>query len=87
MTLATSHRPSSNIGGVILSIAHYECADCGGSDAYRSRRRTVLEKFVLPLFLLKPVRCVNCFRRSSVSLFVHARPRERRAEVKHHVAA
>ena len=47
----------------------YRCPDCGGSDAYRSRRRTFLERYILPLLMLQPVRCANCFRRTTVSVF------------------
>ena len=65
----------------------YQCPDCGGSDAYRSRRRSFLEKYVLPLFLLKPVRCANCFRRTSVSMFLRVREREQRPVVKSQAAA
>jgi len=56
----------------------YRCPDCGCADAFQSRRRGVLEKLVLPLLFLKPVRCANCFRRSSTSLFTSVRPREGR---------
>ena len=56
----------------------YQCPDCGGSDAYISRRRSFLEKYILPLFMLKPVRCANCFRRDNVSVFIAAREREHR---------
>jgi hypothetical protein len=54
----------------------YHCRDCGGSDAYRSRRRTLIERYVLPFLLLKPVRCVKCFRKTYVSVFVAARDRD-----------
>jgi hypothetical protein len=57
-------------------LREYQCLDCGGSDAYRSRRRTFLENYILPFLLLKPVRCTNCFRRSYVSVFTAARERE-----------
>jgi hypothetical protein len=56
-------------------LRRYQCLDCGGSDAYRSRRRTFLEEYILPFLLLKPVRCANCFRRSYVSVFTAARDR------------
>jgi hypothetical protein len=51
----------------------YRCPDCGGADAYRSRRRNFLEKFICPLFLLRPARCANCFCRTCVSLLVRLR--------------
>ncbi len=58
--------------------SRFHCPDCGGSDAYRSRRRTVLEKYVLPFFLLKPVRCANCFLRINASALIPVREREQR---------
>jgi len=65
----------------------YQCTDCGGSAAYGSRRRTILEKYVLPLLLLKPVRCANCFRRTHASIFLPARARESKPPLKPHAAA
>jgi len=65
----------------------YQCPDCGSSDAYRSRRRTFLEKYIFSLFLLRPVRCANCFLRTNASLFVPAREREHKPAVNHHAAA
>jgi len=44
---------------------------CKSSEGYRSRKRTILEKYFLPLFLLRPVRCANCFGRRYVPLWVH----------------
>jgi len=41
----------------------YRCPDCGSQDGFRSRRRTLTERLILPLFLLRPVRCGECFRR------------------------
>jgi hypothetical protein len=57
-------------------LLHYQCPDCGGSEAYRSRRRTFLEKYVLPLLLLRPVRCAKCFRKTRASILVQVRSRE-----------
>jgi hypothetical protein len=51
---------------------------CGSEEGYRSRRRTFLEKYFLPLFLLRPVRCASCFRRSYACLWVHVSPAPRR---------
>jgi hypothetical protein len=53
-------------------LRKYKCLDCGGSDAYRSRPRSLLE-YALPFLLLKPVRCANCFRRTCVSILTSAR--------------
>ncbi len=68
-------------------LVHYQCPDCGGSDAYRSRRRNFLEKYLEPFLFLKPVRCVNCFRRTTVCIFVAAREREQGPEPRPRVAA
>ena len=63
------------------------CSDCGGSEAYRSRRRTFLEKFILPVFLLQPARCANCFLRTRVLMFKLLRDRAQKPDVKHPAAA
>ena len=44
---------------------------CWSEKGYLSRPRNFLEKYFLPLFLLKPVRCVGCSRRSYVFLWAH----------------
>ena len=53
----------------------FQCRDCGGFNGYRSRPRTLTEKFLLPMVLLRPVRCGDCFRRSYQLLFVPVRQR------------
>ena len=53
----------------------YFCHDCGSEVGYRSRRRTLTERFVLPLFLLRPVRCAECFRRDYRLIFTPVRER------------
>jgi hypothetical protein len=53
----------------------YLCHDCGSEVGFRSRRRTFLERFVLPLFLLQPVRCGECFRRDYRLIFTQVRDR------------
>jgi len=70
-----------------LFSTQYQCSDCGGSEGYRSRRRTFLEKYILPLLLLQPARCANCFRRSSVSMFMNLRDRLEKPNVKRPAAA
>jgi hypothetical protein len=64
----------------------FHCPTCGGEVAYRSRTRTFTERFLLPLALLRPVRCGGCYRRKYAFLLteVHERstvpePRQRRA--------
>jgi hypothetical protein len=58
-----------------LLFEPYRCRDCGGETGFRSRRRTFSERFLLPLFLLQPVRCGECFRRDYRLIFtvVHDR--------------
>jgi hypothetical protein len=53
----------------------YQCPDCGSDEGYRSRPRNLYEKYVLRLFLLQPVRCAECFRRSWVSMFAEVQER------------
>lgn len=65
----------------------YHCPDCGGSDGYRSRRRNLLEKYVLPLMMLQPVRCMSCYRRTHVSIFMQLPERENKLSPRGHVAA
>ncbi len=57
------------------SITPYRCRDCGSEVGFRSRRRTLTERFILPLFLLKPVRCGECFRRDYRLIFTVVRDR------------
>jgi hypothetical protein len=53
----------------------YRCDDCGSDSGFRSRRRTLSERYLLPIFLLKPVRCAECFRRDYRLLFVPVQAR------------
>lgn len=62
--------------------AEFLCPDCGSSVAYYSRRRTLTEKYILPLVLLRPVRCADCFKRCYRTVFTSARqPRFRKNAV------
>jgi len=56
-------------------IPRYSCRDCGSETGFRSRRRTFTERFLLPLLLLQPVRCGECYRRDYRLIFtpVHDR--------------
>jgi hypothetical protein len=47
-----------------MSARQFYCSDCGCSEGYRSRPRSFTERFLLPLVLMRPVRCGDCFRRS-----------------------
>ena len=53
----------------------YFCRDCGSGVGFRSRRRTLTERYILPLLLLKPVRCGECFRRDYRLIFTPVRER------------
>jgi hypothetical protein len=41
----------------------YRCRDCGRELGFRSRPRTSVECYILPLLLMQPIRCAACFRR------------------------
>jgi hypothetical protein len=53
----------------------YFCRDCGSEVGFRSRRRSLTERYILPFLLLKPVRCGECFRRDYRLLFTDVRDR------------
>jgi hypothetical protein len=53
----------------------FVCHDCGSEVGFRSRRRTLTERYLLPLFLLQPVRCGECFRRDYRLIFTRVRER------------
>jgi hypothetical protein len=53
----------------------YKCDDCGCDTGFRSRPRTFSEHYLLPIFLLQPVRCLVCFRRDYRLLFVPVKER------------
>jgi len=53
----------------------FQCEDCGSVEGYRSRPRSFLERHVLPLLGLRPVRCGDCFRRYYRPSFVVVRER------------
>ena len=56
-------------------VRPYHCRDCGSDVGFRSRRRSITERFVLPLLLLQPVRCGECFRRDYRLIFTDVRDR------------
>jgi hypothetical protein len=58
-----------------LLFPAYRCDDCGSETGFRSRRRTWSERFILPLLLLQPVRCGECFRRDYRMIFTSVRDR------------
>ena len=60
----------------------FHCDDCGSDIGFRSRRRTFSERYLLPVFLLQPVRCAECFRRDYRLIFMPVRERLSEAVVK-----
>jgi hypothetical protein len=54
----------------------FQCRDCGGLVAYRSRPKSFTEKYILPALWLRSVRCGNCFRRSYQLGSVRVRERQ-----------
>ena len=64
----------------------FRCGDCGCEVGFRSRRRTLTERFILPLFLLKPVRCGECFRRDYRFILMPVKNRLSEASGLHPVA-
>jgi hypothetical protein len=57
------------------STMPYRCRDCGSETGFRSRRRTLAERYILPLLLMQPVRCGECFRRDYRLIFTPVRER------------
>lgn len=53
----------------------FHCDDCGSDAGFRSRRRTFTERYFLPIFLLQPVRCADCFRRDYRFVFMPVKER------------
>jgi hypothetical protein len=53
----------------------FRCRDCGSELGFRSRRRTFSERYLLPIFLLQPVRCGECFRRDYRLIFTQVKDR------------
>lgn len=53
----------------------YYCHDCGSDVGFRSRRRNFAERYLLPMLLLRPVRCGECFRRDYRLIFTRVRDR------------
>jgi hypothetical protein len=65
----------------------FHCDDCGSDIGFRSRRRTFSERYLLPVFLLQPVRCAECFRRDYRLIFMQVRERLSEAEGKRVISA
>jgi hypothetical protein len=47
-------------------LDEFYCRGCGGHEVYRSRPRNFFEKYLLPVLLLRAVRCERCCHRRYV---------------------
>lgn len=65
---------SSN-SGFLQHFKEFRCSDCGSNVGFRSRRRTLVERYLLPVLLLQPVRCGECFRRDYRLIFTQVKDR------------
>jgi len=68
-----SQEPSS--AGWLDQFLEFHCRDCGSQVGFQSRRRTFSERCLLPIFLLRPVRCGECFRRDYRLIFTRVHQR------------
>jgi hypothetical protein len=55
--------------GLVRHFKEFRCNDCGSNIGFRSRRRSLGERYILPFMLLQPVRCAKCFRRDYRLIF------------------
>jgi hypothetical protein len=53
----------------------YRCRECGKGVGFRSRPCTLMERYILPLILMQPVRCAECSRRDYRLIFTPVRER------------
>jgi len=54
---------------ISISRGPRRCPMCGSRDVLRSKRRTLVEFLILPMFLLRPFRCQKCSARHLGFLF------------------
>jgi hypothetical protein len=64
----------------------FEYQDYGSFNGFRSRPKAFAEKFLMPLVLLRPVRCGDCLRRSVQTNFVQVRQRRASKSVQRAIA-
>ncbi|MEY2412189.1 MAG: hypothetical protein QOD84_795 [Acidobacteriaceae bacterium] len=63
-----------------MDYKRFQCPDCGSFDGFRSHPRSTLEKYILPLFLIRVVRCGSCFRRGYGTVFMPLQERAGREQ-------
>jgi len=59
----------------ISGLFPFSCRHCGGHLCFPSHRRTFFECYLLPLFLVRPVRCDACCQRSYQLIFTQVSER------------
>jgi hypothetical protein len=73
--MAAEISPPPNQEVLSVPAKFFECRSCGSLNGYRSRPRGMLEKYLLSLFFLRPVRCGGCSRRTFQSRLVPVQER------------
>jgi hypothetical protein len=63
----------------------YRCRDCGRQVGFRSQPRNLMERYILPLLLMRPVRCAECFRRDYRLILTPVRECSPQAETVDHI--
>jgi hypothetical protein len=58
--MAAWHHPQL----LLAFFTRFVCLGCLGERGYPSRPRSFGDKYVLPIFMLRPVRCADCYQRS-----------------------
>jgi hypothetical protein len=71
-------RAAQFVADRIAATNVHRCRDCGRELGFRSRPRTVLERYILPVLLMQPIRCAACFRRDYWLIFTMVRERSHR---------
>jgi hypothetical protein len=56
-------------------FSEFRCRNCGSDAGYLSRPRNFFERRIVPILLMKMVRCGDCYHRSFRPLNVKVRPR------------
>jgi len=49
---------------LLAFFSRFVCLGCLSERGYLSRPRSFADKYILPMFLLRPVRCAECYQRS-----------------------
>ena len=65
----------------------FRCGSCGSDAGYASRPRNFFERYLIPLFLMKTVRCGDCYRRSLRPVNIQVQPRRENINADHVRAA